>query len=135
MTESWSESTSQQAADEVAATPPVVARSEDGAVEVEMSVDLTVQRVTLAPRATRDLDTLEALLRDVTNDALTQAREANPVNRRMQAMFGESQADLQKTLDDMGEQLRQRSAEAELYFADIKRRVEQRRSAIRNKQR
>jgi DNA-binding protein YbaB len=119
--------------EEIASTPPVVARSEDGAVEVEMSVDLVVRRVTLEPRATRDLDVLESLLRDVVNDALAQAREANPAQRRVQAMFAEGQADFQQTLDGMTDELRQRTAEAEMYFADIKRRIEQRRGAIRHK--
>lgn len=124
---------SEQWKDEVASTPPVVARSEDGAVEVEMGVDLVVRRVTLEPRATRDLDSLEGLLRDVVNDALAQAREANPANRRMTAMFADGQADLQQKLDGMTDELRQRSAEAEMYFADVKRRIEQRRNAIRTK--
>lgn len=132
MSDSMSDPSEQWKA-EVAATPPVVARSEDGAVEVEMGVDLVVRRVTLEPRATRDLDVLEGLLRDVVNDALAQAREANPANRRMQAMFADGQADLQQKLDGMTDELRQRTAEAEMYFADVKRRIEQRRSAIRTK--
>lgn len=124
---------SEQWKKEIESTPPVVARSEDGAVEVEVSVDLVVHRVSLEPRATRDLDTLEATLRDVVNDALTQAREANPAQRRVQAMFAEGQADFQQTIDSMTDDLRQRTAEAEMYFADVKRRIEQRRSAIRTK--
>jgi DNA-binding protein YbaB len=131
MTENWTDAESWK--NEVSSTPPVIARSQDGAVEVEVSVDLEVRRVTLEPRATRDLDVLESTLLEVVNDALRQAREANPINRRMQSMFGDGQADLQQKLGELQDELKQRSTEAEMYFADIKRRVEQRRGAMRNK--
>lgn len=134
MTDDWK----QQAdgwKDEVSSAAPVIARSEDGAIEVEMALDLTVRRITLAPRATRDLDSLESGLRDVVNDALVQARETNPINRRVQDMFGSGQEDMQKRLTEMQDDLRQRASDAETYFTSMKARMEAQRDAIQKRRR
>lgn len=129
MTDDWTQHADDWR-EEVAQTPPVVARSESGDVEIEVGVDLTVRRVALTPRATRDLDAFEETLRDVLNDALTRARDANPINDRVQAVFGAGQESLQSTLDDMQADLRRRTGEAEAYFAQLKSRMEAQRAAI-----
>lgn len=116
---------------EAASAEPVTARSEDGAIEIEMGVDLVVRAVRLEPRATRDLDALESRLRDVFNEAATLAREANPVNARLRDVFGSGQQDLEEKLADLQGQMRQRTEAAEAYFAQVKARMEASRGAFR----
>lgn len=59
-----------------AAVPPTVLTDEDGLVEVEISAALEVTRLSLSPRAGRDLPALETALQDTLTRAIAQARAA-----------------------------------------------------------
>jgi DNA-binding protein YbaB len=67
---------------------PVTTSDPDGLIAIEMNVDLEVVKVTVQPRATRDLDDLEALLATTITAAVKAAREADPALHQLDDLAG-----------------------------------------------
>jgi DNA-binding protein YbaB len=103
-----------------AEVPPVTTSDPGGLLSIEMTVDLEVTRVSLQPRATRDLDELEALLATTFTAAIKAARVADPAVRRLQDVAG-------------GEGLSARAEEVHAEVVDAVRNAQQRMEALRSR--
>ncbi|MFW6598659.1 hypothetical protein ACQBAU_14160 [Propionibacteriaceae bacterium Y2011] len=115
----------------VAAAPNTVLTSEDKEVEVELTAELVVTRVTLRATATRDRQKLEDSLVQVFTDAIRQAQESNPAQQMAKDAMGGDMATFQKTMSEIQGEMEAKSQAARAHFDEMGRRLQ----AIRQQQR
>ncbi|MGO1974497.1 MAG: YbaB/EbfC family nucleoid-associated protein [Propionibacteriaceae bacterium] len=101
---------------------PIVTSDSDDLVEIEITVDLEVTRVTLGPRATRDPQKLEDTLVSTFTEAIKQARAADP-----------SMAHLEKLNELAGSTLEDRLAEAQTELTNTMQAAEQKMATLKQR--
>lgn len=107
---------------------PIVTSDSDDLVEIEMTVDLEVTRVTLSPRAPRDPQKLEDTLVATITEAIKQAREADPSLARLERLNEVAEGTLQERLAEVQGELTKTMQSAEQQMASLKQRLSEHRA-------
>ena len=109
---------------------PIVTSDSEDLVEIEMTVDLEVTRVTLSPRATREPQKLEDTLVATFTEAIKQARAADPSMDHLEKLNEAASGTLQERLTEAQGEVTKTMQAAEQQMSSLKQRLSEHRTRV-----